>query len=80
MSEKGALLTFRPEHARGYAGYETTRDQAFTMRAKIISEAGNHIAFSRRESSQASARNFFRRLGILHEFFLASDRVKFRFR
>src|SRR6266852_5504175 len=59
-AKKGALLAFGLEHAGGDAGYETARDQAFAMRAEIIPEAGNHVAFFRREGFQSGARNFFR--------------------
>jgi len=78
--KKSALLAFGLEHSGGDAGYETARDEAFAMRAEIISEAGNYVTFPRREGFQSGARNFFRGLGIFLEFFLAGDRVKFRFR
>jgi len=80
VRQKRLLLVPGLEHSRGNSGDQAARNQSFAMRAEIIAETGNYVTFSRREGFQAGARDFFRGLGIFHEFFLAGGRVKFRFR
>ena len=67
------------EHSGRNFGHEAAWNEAFTVRAEIISEAGNHIALSSGEGFQAGARDFLSGLGFFPKFLLAGDLMKFRF-
>ncbi len=77
---KAWLFFLRLEHSCGNPRDEATRDQAFAVCAQVISEPGNHIAFSSRERLQPGACYFFRGFGLSNEFILSSHDMKFRLR
>src|SRR6266581_1451153 len=74
------FLHFGLEHAGRGSGDEAAGDQALAMRAEIVSEAGDDVAFSSGKSFQPGLRDFFRGLGLADEFLLAGNSVKFGFR
>ncbi len=79
-TSKRFLLFLGLEHASGDFGYEAARDEAFAVSAKVISEAGDDVAFAGGQSFQPCARDFFRGLGMALEFLLAGNNVEFGLR
>src|SRR5260370_10131155 len=77
--ERSLLLLRRLEHACGNSADEAPRDEAFAVRAEIISEAGNDVAFAGGQGFQPGADDFFGGLGLPLESLLAGDGVEFRF-
>jgi len=73
------LFFFGLEHTGGDSGDEAAGDEAFTVGAEIISEAGNDVALARREGFQTGVRYFFSGLRFANKLILSRDDVKFGF-
>src|SRR5207253_10516185 len=64
------VFFFRLEHAGGGARNQATGNQPFAVRAQIIPEPGDDVAFSGGESPQPGSRDLLRGLRSMNKFLL----------
>src|SRR5256884_7708598 len=70
------VFLFRLEHAGGGARNQATGNQPFAVRAQIIPEPGDDVAFSGGESPQPGSRDLLRGLRSMNKFLLPRDGMK----